>query len=301
MITPHEPASEQLEAAVRDRAGAVLIGPAGVGKTSLLQRAVQKLGQHYRRVGWVTGTQSASAVPFAAFSHLFDVPDTGKTAVVLREAREALGSTGPPGLLLAVDDAHLLDELSATLLYQLAVSGAARLIVTVAPGGPVPGAVSALWRDDLLSRIDIEPPGHEEGRLAAQVKEYVAALPPGARMALEYLAVEEPLQRADLTALVGRAAVQLAEASGAIAADGDSVRPAHPLYADAIRDALGGPDLRRLRTALVELLAENPHDGVVGRLRTAVLTLDSDRPQPVADVIAGAEEALRLGVLETRC
>ena len=291
MTAPHEPALELLEAGVRERVGAVLIGPAGVGKTSLARSAHERLGPHYARAGWVTGTASAGAVPFAAFSHLMDVPDTGKTAAVLRAARESLGD----GLLLVVDDAHLLDELSAKLVYQLAVSGAARLIVTVASGTPAPEEISALWRDDLLARIDIEPPGHDDSRLATQVEEYVAGLPAAAHRALEYLAVEDPLPVADLS---GSDAVEQAEKSGAIVVDEHGAHPAHPLYTDAVRYALGGPDLRRLRTELVERLAARPPGSVVDRLRLAVLALDSDRPQPVSDVVAAAEEALRLGDLE---
>ena len=294
LTAPPEPALESLEAGVRERAGAVLIAPAGVGKTSLARRAYERLRPQYPRAGWVTGTASAGAVPFAAFSHLIDVPDSGKTAAVLRAARESLGE----GLLLAVDDAHLLDKLSATLVYQLAVSGAARLIVTVASGAPSPDEISALWRDDLLARIDVEPPGHDDGRLAIQVEEYVVGLPAAARRALEYLAVEDPLPVEDLSALAERDAVEHAVTLGAIVIDEHGVHPAHPLYADAVRDALGGPYLRRLRTELVERLAAQPPGGVVDRLRVAVLALDSDRPQPVPDVVAAAEEALRLGDLD---
>lgn len=113
MTAPAEPALDLLEAGLRGGAGAVLIGPAGVGKTSLARMATQR----FDSAGWVTGTASAAAVPFAAFRRLIDVPDTGKTAAILREARESLAD----GRLLVVDDAHLLDKLSATLVYQLAV------------------------------------------------------------------------------------------------------------------------------------------------------------------------------------
>ena len=115
---------------------------------------------------------------------------------------------------------------------------------------------------------------------------------------LEYLAVENPLSLADASALAGRDAVTDAEAAGAVVVDGDRVRPAHPLFVDAVRDALGGPELRRLRTQLVDRLAGSSPRGVVDRLRLAVLALDSDSPQPVAELAAAAEESLRLGDLE---
>ena len=86
---------------------------------------------------WVTGTVSDRVVPFAAVRDLIEVPDDGKTAAVLRAARESVAD----GTLLVVDDAHLLDHLSATLVYQLAVSGAVRLIVTVDPDEGAPDAI----------------------------------------------------------------------------------------------------------------------------------------------------------------
>ena len=70
MTAPPGPASDQLGASVAERGGAVLVGPAGVGKTQLARAASRHLGPLYPRVGWVTGTASARAVPFAAFSNL---------------------------------------------------------------------------------------------------------------------------------------------------------------------------------------------------------------------------------------
>ncbi|MFL6082777.1 MAG: AAA family ATPase [Mycobacterium sp.] len=288
----HEPALELLETGVREQAGTVLIGSAGVGKTWLARTAADRLASQFPRVDWVTAT--TPAVPFSAFNHLIEVPDTGKTAAVLRAARESLGD----GRLVIVDDAHLLDKLSAALVYQLAVSGTVKLIVTVAPNGPVAEEVSALWRDDLLARIDLAPAGHDDTRQATLVEQFVAALPGPAHRVLEYLAVQDPASLADVSALAGRDAVADAEAAGAIVIDGDCVRPVHPLFVDAVRDALGGPELRRLRTDLVDRLAASSPRGVVDRLRLTVLALDSDSPPPVADLAAAAEESLRLGDLE---
>jgi tetratricopeptide (TPR) repeat protein len=289
---PHEPALELLETGVRERAGTVLIGSAGVGKTWLARTAADRLASQFGRVDWVTGT--TPAVPFSAFNHLIEVPGTSKTAAVLRAARESLGD----GRLLIVDDAHLLDKLSAALVYQLAVSGASKLIVTVAPNAPVAEEISALWRDNLLARIDVAPPGHDDSRQARLVEAFVAALPGTAHRVLEYLTVENPLSLADASALAGRDAVTDAEAAGAVVVDGDRVRPVHPLFVDAVRNGLGGPELRRLRTQLVDRLAGSSPGSVVDRLRLAVLALDSDSPQPLAELAAAAEESLRLGDLE---
>lgn len=58
---------------------------------------------------------------------------------------------------LAVDDAHLLDDVSATLLLQLAVDRVCPMVVTVRSGAPTPDAVTALWKDGLLERLEVSP------------------------------------------------------------------------------------------------------------------------------------------------
>ena len=294
MIAPTEPALDQLEFGVRTRAGAVLIGPAGVGKTTLVRLAAERVGAGFPRVEWVCATASRQAVPFAAFERLLDVPEAGTTTTVLRAARETLGD----GRLLIVDDAHLLDPLSAALVYQLALAGTARLLVTATVNaGPVPAEVTALWRDGLLTRVDLQPPGHDDSRLMAQVAEFVETLPAAAHRVLEFLSVADPLPRVDAEALAGHDAVGAALESGAVVETDDGLRPAHPLFLDAVRDAMGGPDLRRLRTAMVERLSAGS-SGVVGQLRMAALAIGSDRPQSASAVCAAAREALRLGDLE---
>ncbi|GAB7142925.1 ATP-binding protein [Mycobacterium riyadhense] len=204
--------------------------------------------------------------------------------------------------MLVVDDAHHLDILSATLVYQLALAGTARMIVTARgpDSGPAPEAIAALWTDGLLDRIDIEPPG---GATApAQVDEFIAELPGAARSVLDYLAVQEPLALADLAVLAGDGAVEQAQEWGAaetrVRADDDPVvYTAHPLFAERARVALGDDGARRRRTELVTLLSQHPRDHLSDRLRLASLALDSDAPQPVSEVIEAARQALRLGDL----
>ena len=47
--------------------------------------------------------------------------------------------------------------LSAHVIHQLAQTHNARLVVTVRTGGHEPDAITALWKDELLARLDLEP------------------------------------------------------------------------------------------------------------------------------------------------
>jgi energy-coupling factor transporter ATP-binding protein EcfA2/tetratricopeptide (TPR) repeat protein len=308
-VPQHAAALEQLDVALEDRAlpGVVVLGPDGCGKSTLARLAAEKLAHRHPAtvVRWVTGTPTERVVPFGAFSHLVDIADIGKPAALLRAARASLSGDDREGdLLLVVDDAHELDLLSATLVYQLALAGVARMIVT-ARADAAPEAIAALWTDGLLVRIDVDAPGG--ATTSSEVDEFIAELPPSARSVLDYLSVAEPLTVADLTALAGDGAVQEAVDWGAAEtrargtrADDAIVHTAHPLFAERARVAVGGQDgagTRRRRTEVVTQLSEHPSDHLSDRLRLASLALDSDAPQPVADVVDAAQQALRLGDL----
>jgi len=284
--------------------GAAVLGPDGGGKSTLARLAAENYARRHPATltRWVTGTPTERVVPFGAFGHLIDIADVGKPAALLRAARASLSRGDPAGdLLLVVDDAHDLDVLSATLVYQLALAGTARLIIT-ARADAAPDAIAALWTDGLLARIDIEPPGG--ATTPKEVDAYIAELPAAARSALEYLAVEEPLSLEDLTTLVGDSAVAEAQDWGAAEtrvrggrSDDPVVYTAHPLFAERMRGALGAEGARRRRAELVKLLSQRPSDHLSDRLRLASLALDSDAPAPVAEVVAVAQQALRLGDL----
>lgn len=133
-----------------ERCGVVLTGSAGVGKTTLARQVTQSLPN----VRWVVGSESARAIPLGAFAPIVP-PSTATDAVgYLSAARESLLDAG--AVILGVDDAHLLDPLSATLLHQLAIDGDARIIATVRSGETVPDAVLSLWKDHYLERIELD-------------------------------------------------------------------------------------------------------------------------------------------------
>ncbi|CDO90068.1 AAA family ATPase [Mycobacterium triplex] len=304
-VPQHASTLEQLGSALADgaRRGAVVLGPDGVGKSTLARLAAENFSSAKPStfVRWVTGTPTERMVPFGAFSHIVDIADIGKPAALLRAARASLSRDAQGDLLLVVDDAHDLDILSATLVYQLALAGTARMIVT-ARADAAPEAIAALWTDGLLERIDVDAPGAATS--AGEVDAFIAELPAAARAVLDYLAVEEPLSLADLTVLAGDGAVAEAQQWGAAEtrvrdeqADDPVVYTAHPLFSERARAALGDDGARRRRTELVELQSRHPSDRLSDRLRLASLALDSDAPQPVAEVVDAAQQALRLGDL----
>ncbi|WP_280460992.1 LuxR C-terminal-related transcriptional regulator [Nocardia carnea] len=135
-----------------DHVGAVLIGEPGVGKTTLARRAAEAGGGNIR---WVAGTESARSIPLGVFAHMVGVYTAHDPVTFMAAAREALLADGLT--TIGVDDAHLLDQLSATLLLQLAIDKAARIVATVRDGVPVPDAVTTLWKDGHLLRIHLPP------------------------------------------------------------------------------------------------------------------------------------------------
>jgi DNA-binding CsgD family transcriptional regulator len=143
--------------------GVVLAGSSGVGKTRLGCECVGLAERSDMATAQVTGLHSAARLPFGAVAPLLhaSLPEAGAAAVddrvdLLRRSVAALAER-PDGrrLLLFVDDAHLLDDASATLVHQVAATGSAVVLATVRTGEPAPDPVVALWKDGLAERVEI--------------------------------------------------------------------------------------------------------------------------------------------------
>lgn len=145
--------------ATREGRGVVLVGEAGVGKTALAAAVAHEVGAAGGQVVWVVATAAGRLTPFGALAGL--LPPEMATVhpalvpnLVSRRLRELAG-TAP--VLLVVDDAQLLDEHSAAAVLALVTGRVCAAVATVRAEEPVSDAVTALWKDRLLERLDLGP------------------------------------------------------------------------------------------------------------------------------------------------
>jgi DNA-binding CsgD family transcriptional regulator len=106
-------------------------------------------------VAWARATAVAAEIPLGAFAPL--LPSTPPAGNPLGWAAAALRAP-----VLVVDDAHLLDPASAALVHHLVTRGGTRVIATLRSQEPAPDAVLALWKDELVPRLDLGPFSLEE-------------------------------------------------------------------------------------------------------------------------------------------
>ena len=142
--------------------GVVVAGPVGVGKTRLAAEGLLVAERGGLATARVTATRSAAAVPFGALAPLLPPVLHGEGAMVdhradlLRRSVDALVERADGRhLVVFVDDAHLLDDASATLIHQLAATPSASVLATLRAGEAAPDPVVALWKDGLAERLDL--------------------------------------------------------------------------------------------------------------------------------------------------
>ncbi|MFD4676559.1 LuxR C-terminal-related transcriptional regulator [Lentzea sp. NPDC058450] len=126
-------------------AGLIVAGPAGVGKTRLLDEVECDVR--------LRATAAMSEIPLGVMAPFLPSVDPSPLAM-LTSARSALRSR-----VVVVDDVHLLDDASAALLHQLVQHREAVVVATLRSGERAPAPVVALWKDELLPRIELDPLG----------------------------------------------------------------------------------------------------------------------------------------------
>ncbi|HYB38441.1 MAG TPA: LuxR C-terminal-related transcriptional regulator [Mycobacterium sp.] len=142
---------------VGNYSGVVIAGAPGVGKTRLAREVLARAEAAGERTCWIVGTQSARQIPLGAFTASICDTMSDPISNVRRVINSFVTQQRQGRVLIGVDDAHLLDALSAHVVHQLAQARGPRLVVTVRAGGDEPDAITALWKDDLLARLDLEP------------------------------------------------------------------------------------------------------------------------------------------------
>lgn len=136
-------------------AGALISGRAGVGKSRLAREAAALAAERGWAIRRVEGTAAGRAIPLGAFSNWLDQLEGPPLNLVSEVVTAMTAGAGRP-VLMSVDDAHLLDELSEFVVHKLVADGLARVIITVRSGERVPRAITQLWQSGRLLRLDLE-------------------------------------------------------------------------------------------------------------------------------------------------
>lgn len=140
--------------------GAVIVGEHGAGKSFVAQRALEKLGEDYLVVQ-VRGSSISSKLPYGALSVLLNELDASHLEhplMVLRGLTQLLHNRAQGrSVVLFVDNAHDLDELSTMMVAQLCAGGHVLLLAACVDLPNLGSDIMGLWKDDLLRRVDLGP------------------------------------------------------------------------------------------------------------------------------------------------
>jgi DNA-binding CsgD family transcriptional regulator len=148
-----------IEAAISasDASGIVVYGAAGVGKSRLAREALSAAESQGCECRWAAGTSSARAIPLGAFT-AWAPSGVTDTVQLLRGVIESLtAASSGATVVVCVDDAHLLDDLSIFVVHQIVQRGAAKVILTVRDGEQVAAAVQEIWTVGQFGRLDLQP------------------------------------------------------------------------------------------------------------------------------------------------
>jgi DNA-binding CsgD family transcriptional regulator len=138
--------------------GVLLAGAPGVGKTRLAREALAAAGAQGCFTEWAAASRAVAAIPFGAMAHLLPAAGDNSTNLrMLQQTGEWLTAKAEGRrVVLGVDDAHMLDDASAALMFHLSVTGVAFLVTTLRTGEPAPGPVTAMWKDGVAERLEIQ-------------------------------------------------------------------------------------------------------------------------------------------------
>ncbi|MCX4474111.1 LuxR C-terminal-related transcriptional regulator [Micromonospora sp. NBC_01655] len=145
-----------------DGRGLFYSGSAGVGKSRLLREALAGVPTDGYAVWSVSASATTAALPFGGLIQVLpaEQPPGLSPAGVLRWAVAQLQQQAAGRhIVLAVDDAHLLDPPSAALVHLIGRAENATVIGTLRDGEQLPLPIRALWTDGLVDHVELAPLG----------------------------------------------------------------------------------------------------------------------------------------------
>lgn len=157
MRWPFSGRAEELRSATaalsgRDARGLVIAGAPFVGRSRLFDEVIRKLPRDATVLRFAA-TRSGRGVPFGVLG-----ADARGDVARARDWLESLaGDARGRRLVVAIDDVQFVDDPTAMLLHDVARAGVARLLLTYRRAHRAPDAVVALWKDELIARLDVGP------------------------------------------------------------------------------------------------------------------------------------------------
>lgn len=145
--------------------GAIVFADVGVGKTRVLKKAGERASARGTPVISLTCTRSTSTVPLLIAEYLLSESATGDIRTVFRRCAVEFDRPGQRAIarhLVIIDDAHLLDSASSALILRLTAAGMITVLMGVHRQVAPDASITALWKDEHIYRIDLEPFSRED-------------------------------------------------------------------------------------------------------------------------------------------
>lgn len=148
------------------RSAVLMVGQPGVGRTSLLRRWIGQLTAAGIRPYHIKATQSTAEISLGAFAGLpgFDEViarsrDDLERIVAAAKIAHARNLDRDGRFVLVIDDAHLLDATSATLVQHLIDTAHVFVVASVSLSANAPDAIAGVWKRRDGARLDLAPLG----------------------------------------------------------------------------------------------------------------------------------------------
>ena len=145
-----------------DVSGIVVCGAPGVGKSRIAREALSAAASRGSETRWTVGTSSARALPLGAFTAWARSGVTDTVQLVQGVIESLTAAPAGSTVVVGVDDVHLLDDLSTFVVQQIMHRGAAKLMLTVRYGKPIPTAIQEIWKGGRFDRLDLQPLSPDE-------------------------------------------------------------------------------------------------------------------------------------------